>query len=265
MQRVVDLKEKFGKLLSEGALEDLSKIQSLLANQKQVNEYLSILELELEQMIVKAWEEKDARGSKPTCALDRVLAKTENLWALKPRFTIGSQLGQVPVEDFIKIVSEVQPLKDSGAVVGHGEYAHRLQWYIIAQHFLVKKKDKLHLSLAKIHQILGSKELITFVGEDKFEVSLWDEVLDVRGSFVDSEEKSMAAYKDVYAASPVKLTGALSWDSKGTPGALVLDHPNLARAVGNRRRKRFHQSKKESPGSWETREKWIEQKFSGLL
>ena len=78
-------------------------------------------------------------------------------------------------EAFRKLITEGVPMKDVGAAGGHGEFTHRLQWYLIGTSGIVAPRELFELyKLVGTTPYMGGK-----VEEDKQgQRSLWDAVVD---------------------------------------------------------------------------------------
>ena len=122
--------------------------------------------------------------------------------------------GPLPVATFIsRALVPLRALKDVGAGTAHGEYAHRLQWYIISFWFRVNFTAD---ELRHLYLIMGSPNWVippSYVGGET--ISLWDAVLDVRGAWATSGGPTGALYggvDEVGFAVPGLLTGILTDD-----------------------------------------------------
>jgi hypothetical protein len=274
-------------------IEKLEAIQQLLADPAFVQFALDHLEAKTAEIMANL-------TCKPTTALDMALAELESQWALEERMTLRTTAkskkpsSRHPNEltllgedgplafqrQFLqKAVKQAVPIRDIGAPVSHGEYAHRLQWYIIAYYFLDGWTDK---GIRYVHHAMGRRrflqELESPNRKDDPLRSLWDYVVDIRFN----EPQEVGASESVFAASPVRLTSRLlGYDviaQKLTLGTLSLRYKNIARAVANKRRKRVLDSKQregkltqeEAPQlddehGWEKRESWLQNAFRELF
>jgi hypothetical protein len=304
-------KEDVEQLQKRGVnVNELEEVQDLLANPEAVNALLG----ELEGEALSGLEKSSGRPTRAvSSALYAQESKWMNGTGDKKKDTIKTE-GVVPTTSFLEMLSTVRPLKDTGAAGSHGEHAHRLQWYMISRHverkfqqqygdeFLKDEKQAgaykqklqgMYAAMAdprfvKIHdeeqKKLRASENETEIEQDVPEkktvpLPLWSAILDVRGSHVDKGVKEPSSafgmFGDVFAAAPVKLTGALTYDEKSARGSLLTagKHLTLSRALLNRRLKRFFKGKPdksvkdllthakltEPPTSFEEREKLIDE------
>jgi hypothetical protein len=256
VQRLVDLDEfltgedRRRLFADELSVDDLEEIQELLRDQGAVSGLLAELEGETEEQF---WTE----GSefKYTRALNMALSAQERKWMNtedpKDRELIGGSEGQLSNDTFLGRVGSGKPLKDVGAAVSHGEYAHRLQWYIISRSLeknLFGEDDEdesgrysekhtrareFQYILRQLYRHMAEKEYTkVFRGgrlespqnqEDRNKVDkeqsplpLWSAILDIQGSNVDrglQKEEGYERFADVFAAAPVKLTGSLTFET----------------------------------------------------
>ena len=239
--------------------------------------------------------------AKYTKAVDLALAEKEAEWTLGVRLTlrtepklkpktpsptIVSTSGPLPFQrQFLQeAVKKSVPIKDVGAPVSHGEYAHRIQWYIIAFYFLDAWTPA---GLRYIHHAMGRRRFLQLlkqpVRDDDPYRSLWDYVVDVRLN----EPGEVGMTRDVMLGSPVRLTSKLlgydfnSQYKKVELGALATKYKVIARAIANKRRKRSLEEKRRSVGAsnltdderdqlddvggWAARDAWLQDKFPDLF
>ncbi|GEN05787.1 hypothetical protein SAMN05443572_101665 [Myxococcus fulvus] len=273
-------------------IEKLEAIQQLLADAVFVGFALDALETRTHALV--------QQGDKPTTALDKALAEKEQQWSQKERMTlrttpkpkkpgsrhpgeltiIGSD-GPLPFQrQFLKTtVKAAAPFRDIGAPVGHGEYAHRLQWYVIAFYFLPSWTPE---GIRYAHHAMGRIRFLQRLDVPKRQDdpyrSLWDYVVDVRLS----EAEEVGVTEEVFAASPVRLTSRiLGYDfisQRLTLGSMALRYKTIAQAVANKRRKRALEDKqRRSPlgkseeaelddsTGYVAREAWLKQHFKELF
>lgn len=235
--------------LPDKILRELEAIQNLLADQGRVKLALSYLDSQVQEYLGEqgVQEGNSGRdGESVTAALNLALQDEEQRWMGSGRIKVsgdsaiilqdpkstggkstGSEVsppresgkGPLPVKDFVeKTLAPVRALKDIGAGVHHGEYAHRLQWYIISYWFRVNFGAE---SLRRLYQLMGSQDLVIEHPTEKATISLWDAVLDVRGAWALSSGKTGELYENVGFAVPGFLTGILT-DDETHPSAKVL-------------------------------------------
>ncbi|MFY0583314.1 LirA/MavJ family T4SS effector [Cystobacter fuscus] len=225
----------------------------------------------------------------------------EKEWALKERMTLRTtpkdkkEGSRHPTEQTIigadgplifqkqflrEAVKQAVPIRDIGAPASHGEYAHRIQWYIIAYYFLEVWSAK---GIRYVHHAMGRLRFLQALAvpkrqDDGFR-SLWDYVVDVRLD----EAAEVGDTGDVYAASPVRLTSRLlGYDfitQRNTLGSPAVQFKTIARAVASKRRKRVLEGKVRDKkaltdlerqhlsdeGGRAAREEWLQKTFSELF
>ncbi len=270
VQRKIDLDKFFPgeeryRLFDMGLdLDDLEEIQDLLADPQYVVPLLAELERDVNEQF-----EDPQNELKYTKALGAALYQQEEKWMNVPggpkdRTVIPLTAGVVANDPFLATIrgeggGGPKPLKDVGAPVSHGEYAHRIQWFMISR-ALEKNMAERHGSdflqnegrprrefqwllntlyqamtdadFTKIFQkgqLLGaSQEQRNNPVRGQFPLPLWSAILDMPGSFVDSGqrgEQDFRMFSDIFTAAPVKLTGALTLEGGGRKGAVEDDSP----------------------------------------
>ncbi len=287
VQRVVDMDEfltnedRARLFADELNVDDLEEIQELLKSKDHVAALMRELETDTEQQF---WGDRSDR--KYTTALNLALFNQEKKWmnvaddpAGKDRQKIKADEGQLSNDAFLARVASGKPLKDVGAAISHGEYAHRMQWYMISraleQNLFAEGEEsgayseahpranefkwilsKLYAHMADpeyTKMLRGGKLPTASEGErnaqqqDGTPLPLWSAILDVQGSHVDKGAKGepgLGMFADVFAAAPVKLTGALTYEGVKNPakGALQeggMAYSQVSLAVLNRRIKRY--------------------------
>jgi len=157
------------------------------------------------------------------------------------------------------VLKHRKAFKDVGAPKPHGEYAHRIQWYCIYHHFVERGPWDLD-DIRDLWKVLANQNLVqgNVVG---VLVSLWDSVLDIRGTWsrgehpdIDEPKKELlrADYEGAQHAVAVNLTGSLTWTGAGKSrmeGNLVDPSTvDLSQAIGNRRTKRLQPREKSKQG-----------------
>lgn len=250
-------------------MDDLEDIQDLLGDREAVAELLGELEGDTNEQF-----ENPESEYKYTRALDMALFQQERKWMpikfRKDRARIDAAEKPAPNDEFLSYLESGLPLKDVGAPISHGEYAHRLQWYMISRSLeknLFKENEgrydpeapraeEYQYLLRTLYKHLGTKEYTKMLQNDnvrgttekernnpvagQFPLPLWSAILDIPGA-----RTSKPPFDDVYAAAPVKLTGALTFEGtsketrKGDLQQGPLAYSQLSLAVLNRRIKRF--------------------------
>lgn len=293
VQRVVDLgqfltgPDRTRLFADELSVDDLEEIQELLRSKDDVAALMGELEADTEQQF---WGDRSDR--KYTTALNLALFNQEKKWmnvaddpAGKDREKIRADEGQLNNDTFLGRVASGKPLKDVGAAISHGEYAHRMQWYMISRALeknlfaegeesgtyseahpranefkWILGKLYAHMADPEYTKMLRDGELPTASYEERnapnpvgTPLPLWSAILDVQGSNVDRGargEPGLGMFADVFAAAPVKLTGALTFEGVQNPrkGALQqggMAYSQVSLAVLNRRIKRYLASRGE--------------------
>jgi hypothetical protein len=287
VQRKVNLDAFFSdedreRLFSMGlGIDDIEEIQDLLGDEEEVAALLQQLEGETEEQF---WEPENEL--KYTRALGAALYNQESKWMNvdpekdKDLETISGQQGVESTDRFLGHIATVKPLKDVGAAISHGEYAHRMQWYAISkalennfaemygEDFLEKEgrpSENYKWLLQSFYSAMAEPEYTKMFeegnvrqtdeqernapGKGQFPLPLWSAVLDMPGSFVDlaGKDQRYEMFGDIFAAAPVKLTGGLTFSAKGEKGSLQqgpLAYSQTSLAVLNRRLKRYFEGGK---------------------
>lgn len=155
--------------------------------------------------------------TKPNKALDVALWRIERRWMVgMMRHTLTEDTGS-SAEAFSNVADRVGALKDVGAPLQHGEYPHRIQWYVIYRHLLDKGYTPQDVYAAyketlkgKHTRVLLNKKLYKMddeaaLGHDpKNQRSLWDRVVDIRLS-----ERAPELEK-AFWASPLAVTASFT-------------------------------------------------------
>jgi hypothetical protein len=261
IQRLVPLYKVYGFTgpeemvnLNEQILEDLTTVQNLLStgNFNISERYLSELNDNVDWFMQHFQHLSD-----PAIALDNALLEQEAKW-MKGKgamFTVPRGQPLTPTAFTTAVWNEEgRALHDIGARNVHGEFAHRIQWYIISRYH-EDHPNSFTLGVWDIYEFLTTPEAVKNQGTPN-ERSLWDMVIDVQGR--ETREGGpygdAHAYSDVGYAAPVNLTGALSShqfpsfvgnkeDARGQfPGKLsTLTH--LSAAVTTRRELRYEEER----------------------
>ena len=186
-----------------------------------------------------------------TQLLATVLRRQEAKHGLNP--SIGTQ-AELPLGDgkvymagiaspkvFSSLLSRYIFFKDVGAHPGHGEYSHRIQWYLITRRFP-------GMAFTKLLDVIASSPMVTHKAHKDINVGIWDCLFDRRAVM---EEKPFDG------RSPVVIN------------LHIIDRPNkfplLSSFCGRRKIKRermldafffkFNQAKQDSSQDWVTRAK----------
>jgi len=139
-------------------IKELTAIQHLLLDRELVAKELVELDLG-----VRARLGDKASAMKYTRALDAALLEEERKWVgVAPtapkderRVTIKAGAQTAATKPFLEIVRKGLPLKDVGAPITHGEYPHRIQWYVIARVAGLEPKR-----VRELYKLLGDKAFI---------------------------------------------------------------------------------------------------------
>lgn len=176
-------------------------------------------------MAMQRWKDK------PNKALDIALWRIERRWMQGlMRHTVTEDTGSSAAA-FSGIASKVGALKDVGAPLQHGEYPHRIQWYVIYRHLSEKgyRPEEIYATyletLKPEHtRVLLKGGLHTLDSEaakdhdPKDQRSLWDRVVDIRLSErTPGLEKAFWASPLAVTASYTPATEPGSTPSKQTP------------------------------------------------
>jgi hypothetical protein len=241
LQAKFPLRTHFGHALSNRTLRELEAIQDLLKDRTRVKRALDYLESQIVEYVeagesVKsalnlALQDEESRWMNP----GRIKVATDSaITRQDPKATGGNSQGvarfpgtggggPLPPATFVsRALVPLRALKDVGAGTAHGEYAHRLQWYIISFWFRVNFTGD---ELRHLYLIMGSPNFVIAhpTAGGQF-ISLWDAVLDVRGAWATDMGPTGALYggvDEVGFAVPGFLTGILT-DDQLHGGAKVL-------------------------------------------
>lgn len=129
---------------------DLHLIQDFLSDDHEVKAGLDILDRNLQIA---------TGGGTPEQRLWREFQRMESRSLFKPIIAVITK--ELDAPRFVKALQRRHPLKDIGAGANHGEYSHRLQWYLILQRYFEQGVRKLHLSNAP-------STLYAFLGSERF-------------------------------------------------------------------------------------------------
>ena len=224
-------------------IDDLEEIQELLEDKSEVQRYLKILEERVNRMFEKSGSEK-----KYTRALDMALWEEEKIWMDIEDSEVSSERskghvelipesgGQEEQDAFMTKIRGGKPLKDVGAAISHGEYAHRIQWYVLRM-AAREVGSTTEAWLRSLYNVLGASEYIKVVDSIKAPVlnytwTLWGALVDIPASLEKEETIGNVGY-----SAPVNLTKDLS------EGAGEMKYSMIQLAVLNRRLKRYYSAK----------------------
>lgn len=234
------------QLFKEGIdIDDLEDIQELLENKSKVQSYLKILEKRVNEMFEKSGSEK-----KYTRALDMALWEEEKIWMDIENSEVSSERskghvelipesgGQEEQEAFMTKIRGGKPLKDVGAAISHGEYAHRIQWYVLRM-AANEVKGTTPTYLRSLYKVLGAREYIKRIDSINapmldYTWTLWGALVDIPASLENKEKETIG---EVGYSAPVNLTKDLS------EGAGEMKYSMIQLAVLNRRLKRYYSAK----------------------
>jgi hypothetical protein len=222
-------------------IDDLEEIQELLENKSEVQRYLKILEGQVNRMFEESGSEK-----KYTRALDMALWEEEKMWMDIESSEVSSERSKGHVElipesggqeeqaAFMTKIRDGKPLKDVGAAISHGEYAHRIQWYVLRM-AAREVGSTTEAWLRSLYNVLGASEYIKVVNSINAPVlkntwTLWGALVDIPASLENTIGK-------VGYSAPVNLTKDLS------EGAGEMKYSMIQLAVLNRRLKRYYSAK----------------------
>lgn len=202
------------------------------------------------------FKQREHSHYKYTRALDLALWEQEKRWMVPKgegvrsegsRETIPADIGQESSTDFLGRIRGAKPLKDVGAAVSHGEYAHRIQWYVISRSAM-EIGSVTPAWLQGFYAILGAQEFETQVATISADIlkntwSLWNALVDVPGTVADDypKETPPSGVGAVGFSAPVHLTGHISRGEGGLP------YSQLRLAVLNRRIKRYFEADAGNP------------------
>lgn len=144
--------------------EDLLKIEGFLTRPEEVKAELNFLDTRLSA---------EPRGT-PEQKLWREFQSMEQRGQFTPKIAIVTK--ELPPRRFVMALQRGFPLKDIGVGGEHGEYSHRLQWYLIMQRYYQIGSRRLTLNYAPC-------VLYRFLGLDSFlrpedPRTLWAAVVD---------------------------------------------------------------------------------------
>ena len=183
-----EIKTLFSNLKTTSDIEKFARMAAMLENHDEVMKGLKrlnkALAMEIEDVLFERMEQGlESTKGKYYKALKRVLEKEEGKYGFNAAEGLSTPqkrvtlTGIVPMEQFNALLRLGYHWKDPGAGVGHGEYAHRLQWYI----FTTSNAANGYHSL-EMFKAMGSPDCLTQiktlnVDGDKL-ITMWDFVLD---------------------------------------------------------------------------------------
>lgn len=248
---IVDRMQGTTKAQLGDQLDALKEFHDTLVDMGKVNTYLTALESAVKDAL-KQHDPNDPR--RHTKALTEVLATEEASWMNQDQAPVddthsGKGAAKISVEagvldpaGLVKILEERRPLKDVGAAISHGEYAHRVQMWIFS-------RWAQETGRADQRALLFGKLLVRDVGaleEDEEKIvpggpggPVWSWVLDIPAGDVRFHPE------EVGAAAPANVTTGITKvgheGKRPTPITGVYD--KLRRAFLARRIKRHAQAK----------------------
>lgn len=165
-----------GAGVRENIRTDLDRIQGFLKDNTQVKLELNILDGKLNAATV---------GGTPEHRLWREFQRMESRSLFTPRIAVITK--ELSPHKFVKALRRHHPLKDVGAGASHGEYSHRLQWYLIMQRHFGQGAGQLplHNAPAKLYEFLGEERFIDMDGDHE---TLWAALVDTFESDATSPE-----------------------------------------------------------------------------
>lgn len=142
-------------------LPDLTTIQGFLTDNTAVVQELTELNRNL----------TPRREADPCKKLWAELMEKERRWGFSS--TLAILTGELQPHEFFDCLRNGYPLKDPGAGRSHGEYSHRIQWYMIAQR---KQAGRFRLShdVIDIYKTLGDARFLSDGGNSSPWVQLAD-------------------------------------------------------------------------------------------
>jgi hypothetical protein len=110
-----------------------------------------------------------ALGRPPPCCTSRGRKEQEEKFGFKaaPQ-EVPVLTGVITAAAFLKIIDEGRPMKDVGVSFEHGEYTHRIQWYIITLDYEQnpKRYNKTPLALYRYIYELGACDPTSYLREN---------------------------------------------------------------------------------------------------
>lgn len=142
-------------------LPDFTTIQDFLTDNAAVVQELAELNRNL----------TPRREADPCKKLWAELMEKEQRWRFSS--TLAILTGQLQPHEFFDCLRNGYPIKDPGAGRSHGEYSHRIQWYMIAQR---KQAGRFRLSheVIDIYKTLGDARFLSDGGDSSPWVQLAD-------------------------------------------------------------------------------------------
>jgi hypothetical protein len=259
--------------LSDRMAQGIREAQRVLANPAAVEHWMNWLTLQTDEIFQRltllddqsdSWissfsdaSRREQGGSalrrwkaKKQKALDLALWRIECRWVtgLPTRQTLFAERG-TNASAFSEAASSGNALKDVGAPLTHGEYPHRIQWYVIYRHltaigFSAAEIRDVYLEMVdKKHIRVLENGTLRAPNSDQERASdnarsLWDRVVDIRLS------ERNTGVQNAYWGSPLAVTHSLRLDvepPKSAPPNLIRFGGSVAAAVTDRLNKRRDQ------------------------
>lgn len=246
VQRVVlkerlapDTIEKLSKEFGETIVDDLQAFHNVLLNSGQTKHFLTALEDRVKAHLSES-------GNKYTRALAKALAEGE-AWMRPPpsegkaHVRIEVSEGTVTTEALVSYLNRRQPLKDIGAPISHGEWAHRIQLWILSR--WAKEHDMNASRLYNALKVVDAKSA-AFPEEAP---AVWSWVLDIPNNLTLARPNEVPVLPgaEVGSAAPVRLTLGLTGVGAGEEIPAITQVGAIRRALLNRRLKRFVEARAE--------------------
>ena len=148
---------------------DLHRIQDFLSDDREVKVELDILDRRLQVA---------TGGGTPEQRLWREFQRMEQKSSFKSVIAVITK--ELDATRFVKALQRRHPLKDIGAGAKHGEYSHRLQWYLILQRHFEQGVGKLPLGNppSTLYAFLGSEEFMDPDPNADHPSTLWAALVD---------------------------------------------------------------------------------------
>jgi hypothetical protein len=214
-------------------VDDLQAFHNVLVDPGECGRYLKALDARVGELLPK-------NGGRYTRALAAALRETEGWMAPPPMQGKGYERieveeGLVTTEGLVKHLKVSRPLKDVGAAISHGEWAHRVQLWILSRWSEEHTKDAQLMYDAL--RVVDAKSNV-FPDESP---PVWSWVLDIPNQKTRPEGESKVPVLEgstVGGAAPVRITTGITGVG-ASPEFTIKEVSNLRLALLNRRLKRF--------------------------
>ncbi|MDQ3951636.1 MAG: hypothetical protein M3279_01535 [Actinomycetota bacterium] len=219
-------------------VQDLQAFHNVLVDPGQCGEYLKILDARVGELLPES-------GNRYTRALANALLEEESWMAPPPMAGKGYERievaeGLVSTETLLGHLKIYRPLKDVGAAISHGEWAHRIQLWILSR--WSKKNGKDAQLMYDAVRIVDDAKSDVFPNEAP---PVWSWVLDIPNQKTRPEgEGNLPVLQgpEVGGAAPVRLTTGITGVG-ASPEFTISGVSNVRLALLNRRLKRFIESR----------------------